>query len=83
MNKSQLESIQTKNYHARLFKNIFQSDHFLDAVLWADGKTIQVHRVILAAGSPYFLEMLKNFEKLNKRPFRMYFKLHRIVIEIE
>lgn len=70
MNKSRLSNIQSKNYHARLFENIFQSDHFLDAVLWADGETIHVHRVILAAGSPYFLKMLMSFEKLNKRPLR-------------
>lgn len=66
--QSQFASVSSRNYHARLFENILALDHFLDAVVTtAEGKRIQVHRFVLAAGSKYFSKMLR-CDDSNKLP---------------
>lgn len=60
--------LRSRNYHEKLFQNIQSLDIFLDAILSIDGKTIQVHRFVLAAGSKYFHDLLKRNDGLGVFP---------------
>lgn len=53
-----MASLTSKDFHSKLFQNMLALDDFLDAVISAEGKNIQAHRFVLAAGSKYFHRML-------------------------
>lgn len=59
-------NVELSDLQTRAFAHIAMADEFLDAVLWADGNTAEVHRVILASVSPYF-RTLFNSVKTDKQ----------------
>lgn len=65
---SEFYNIESRSIHTKLFKNITESDEFLDAYISAEGQTIKVHRFILSAGSNYFRNILKKFHYINTVP---------------
>lgn len=72
MDKSAVTNFGSKNFHSRLLQTIQQLDDFLDVTLWVDSKTIQAHRIILAAGSPVLHQVFKRHEATDKTPISMY-----------
>lgn len=54
-----LDSTTLKYFYTKLLQNIAELNEFLDVTLSVNGKAIRAHRLILAAGSTYFLEEFK------------------------
>jgi hypothetical protein len=49
--------LRWNNHHGTLIdvlQSLYQEQSFVDCTLAADGKSIQVHRLVLCAVSPYF-----------------------------
>ncbi|XP_032795378.2 longitudinals lacking protein, isoforms N/O/W/X/Y isoform X1 [Daphnia magna] len=55
--------LRWNNHHGTLIdviQSLYQEQSFVDVTLTSDGKSIQVHRLVLCAVSPYFQELLSN-----------------------
>ncbi|XP_057378296.1 longitudinals lacking protein, isoforms A/B/D/L-like [Daphnia carinata] len=55
--------LRWNNHHRTLIdvlQSLYQEQSFVDVTLAAEGKSIQVHRLVLCAVSPYFQELLSN-----------------------
>lgn len=55
-------NVELGNLRTRAFDHIALADEFLDATLWAEGNTAQVHRVIFASVSPYFRTLFNSID---------------------
>lgn len=54
--------IELKNLKTRAFDKMAASDEYLDVKLGADGETMNVHRAVLAAVSPYFDDLFCSYK---------------------
>lgn len=66
-------SVNSNNFASKLLHRISENSDFLDVVLCAEDRMIEVHRVVLAANSSYFRQALKLMDKHKQTPACEYF----------
>lgn len=67
--------VQLSNLKKRVFDAIAIGDDFLDAILWAEGSTMKVHRNIVSAASPYFHDLFVSIKSNRKQAVCMYISI--------
>lgn len=62
-----LYKLELPDMKVRLFDEIAIADSFLDAILWADGYGMGVHRNIMSAASPFFHDLFTSVGNTKRR----------------
>ena len=66
-NDEQHYSLKWSDYHHNMmtsFRELQDQEEFVDVTITADGLSVQAHKVVLSACSPYFRKLLKVCEGL-------------------